>query len=50
MHVINKDKNNVTVAKHYNLRSVLEIIYGCITIGRIRKCDREKMQTNKKRV
>ena len=46
--IINKEKNNVRVAQQYNLRSVLEIIYGCNTIGRIHKCDGEKMQTNNK--
>ena len=48
--IINKEKNNVKVVQHYNLRSVLEMIYGCSTIGRIHMCDRDKMKTNNKRV
>ena len=45
-----KEKNIVRVAKHYNLRSVLEMIYGFSTIGRFYKHAREKMKTNNKRV
>ena len=47
--VINKEKNNVRVAQYYNLRSVLEMIYG-FTIGIIHKCARNNMQTNNRRV